>query len=192
MSRWLPDNFDAAAHNARVRSLRSEMREQHSAHRISQAGETATREPHKLEIPRSTRGPATPLCARVPASAPATVRARPKADAGHKPDAASKAPPVYPLIGLCRAAGLPDPVPEYRWHPVRKYRADYALVLERVLIEYDGGLFVNGGHSRGKARLYDMAKDRQATLLGWRTLRYGVGEMAQTVADLRILLAGGK
>ena len=123
----------------------------------------------------------------------------PKADAGlvglpagAQPDAASKAPPVYPLIGLCRAAGLPDPVPEYRWHPVRKFRADYALVLERVLIEYDGGLFINGGHTRGKARLYDMAKDRAATLLGWRVLRYGVGEMAQTVADLRILLAGGK
>ena len=151
MSRWLPDNFDAAAHNARVRSLRSEMREQQAAHRV----------------------------------------VSPKADAGHKPDAASRAP-IYPLIGLCRAAGLPDPVPEYRWHPVRKYRADYALVLERVLIEYDGGLFINGGHSRGKARLYDMAKDRAATLLGWRVLRYGGGEMAQTVADLRILLAGGK
>ena len=115
----------------------------------------------------------------------------PKADAAHKADAASKVPPVYPLVGLCRAAGLPIPVPEYRWHPVRKFRADYALVLERVLIEYDGGLFINGGHSRGKARLYDMAKDRAATLLGWRVLRYGVGEMAQTIADLRILLAGG-
>ena len=100
--------------------------------------------------------------------------------------------PIYPLVGLCRAAGLPEPVPEYRWHPVRKFRADYALPLHRVLIEIDGGLFINGGHSRGKARLHDMAKDRAATLLGWRTLRYGVGEMAQTIADLRILLAGAK
>lgn len=97
---------------------------------------------------------------------------------------------IYPLIGLCRAAGLPDPVPEYRWHPVRKYRADYALVLERVLIEYDGGLWINGGHTRGKARLHDMEKDRAATLLGWRTLRYAPNQMAQTIADLRILLAG--
>ncbi len=126
----------------------------------------------------STRGPAT---------APATVHARPKADAACEVDAASR---VYPLIGLCRAAGLPEPVPEYRWHPVRKFRADYALPLHRVLIEIDGGLFINGGHSRGAARMHDMAKDRAATLLGWRTLRYAPTEIMQIVSDLRILLAG--
>lgn len=98
--------------------------------------------------------------------------------------------PIYPLVGLCRAAGLPEPVPEYRWHPVRKYRADYALPLHRVLIEIDGGLWVNGGHSRGKARLHDMAKDRAATLLGWRTMRYAPTELTAIISDLRILLAG--
>jgi hypothetical protein len=35
-----------------------------------------------------------------------------------------------------------------------------------------------------------MAKDRAATLLGWRTLRYAPTELATVVADLRILLAG--
>ena len=54
-----------------------------------------------------------------------------------------------------RAAGLPEPVPEYRWHPVRKFRADYALPLHRVLIEIHGGLWVNGGHSRGRCRRAD-------------------------------------
>ena len=168
----LSSEVDLMAIMQRMRSPRSEMRDAESAHRTNH-------------------------CSRVAGVAPSNVRARPKADAanGRQPtdgaDAASRAP-IYPLVGLCRAAGLPEPVPEYRWHPVRKFRADYALVLERVLIEYDGGLFINGGHSRGKARLYDMAKDRAATLLGWRVLRYGVGEMAQTVADLRILLAGWK
>lgn len=103
--------------------------------------------------------------------------------------AASRAP-IYPLVGLCRAAGLPEPVPEYRWHPVRKFRADYAIPLHRVLIEIDGGLWVNGGHSRGAARMHDMAKDRAATLLGWRTLRYAPTELTAIISDLRILLAG--
>ena len=196
MSRWLPDNFDAAAHNARVRSLRSEMREQHSAHRISQAGETATREPHKLEIPRSTRGPATPLCARVPASAPATVRARPKADAANGrqstdgADAASRAP-IYPLVGLCRAAGLPEPVPEYRFHPHRKWRFDYAWPLHRLALEVDGGVWTQGRHTRGSGFLGDMLKFNNATLLGWRVLRYTPQQLGQAIADLRIALAGG-
>ena len=191
----------------------------------TRAGKTEIRWPHKPEIPGSTPGLATPQrplpstdradagattpaipsgvggtrapidCSRGPATAPATVRARPKADAANGrqtigvADAASRAP-IYPLVGLCRAAGLPEPVPEYRWHPVRKFRADYALPLHRVLIEIDGGLFINGGHSRGAARMHDMAKDRAATLLGWRTLRYAPTELTAIISDLRILLAG--
>jgi hypothetical protein len=96
----------------------------------------------------------------------------------------STPPPIYPLVGLARAAGLPQVLPEYTWHPTRKYRADYAMPMHRVLIEVDGGLFVNGGHSRGAARLHDMAKDRAATLLGWRTLRYAPEEFDSIVADL--------
>lgn len=34
MPRWLPDSFDAIAHNARVRSMRSALREQDAAHRV--------------------------------------------------------------------------------------------------------------------------------------------------------------
>jgi len=35
MQRWLPDSFDPAAHNARVRSMRSALREQDAAHRVA-------------------------------------------------------------------------------------------------------------------------------------------------------------
>ena len=43
MTRWLPDSFDADAHNARVRTQRSEMREQQSAHRVNATkADTAT------------------------------------------------------------------------------------------------------------------------------------------------------
>ena len=60
--------------------------------------------------------------------------------------------PIYPLVGLCRAAGLPEPVPEYRWHPVRKFRADYAIPLHRILIEIDGGAML-GYCAIGKLRI---------------------------------------
>lgn len=172
------------AYAALTETIRSRMRADESRHRIVGTDDYAP-------------PPAPPGLARAPlAGAPPAGGApnqRAKADAaastrlaGSSADAASS-PPIYPLVGMCRAAGLPEPVPEYQWHPHRRYRADYAFPLQRVLIEYDGGLFINGGHSRGKARLYDMAKDRAATLLGWRTLRYGVNEMAQTVADLLVL-----
>jgi len=35
-----------------------------------------------------------------------------------------------------------------------------------------------------------MAKDRAATLLGWRTMRYAPTELTAIISDLRILLAG--
>ena len=108
---------------------------------------------------------------------------------GSIPIAAGRYPKVYPLVGLCRAAGLPTPTPEFEWHPTRRYRADYGFPIQKVLIEYDGGLFINGGHSRGAARRHDMEKDRAATLLGFRTLRYEPDDMNQTVADLLQLFA---
>jgi hypothetical protein len=179
---------------------------------IQRAGETATREPHKLEKPGSTPGLATTsastrasLVDRLPTNAAPNPFATTEGGGtqserdglfdracyqtpGHR--SRMSPAPIYPLVGICRAAGLPEPVPEYRWHPVRKFRADYAFPLHRVLIEIDGGLFINGGHSRGAARMHDMAKDRAATLLGWRTLRYAPTELTAIISDLRILLAG--
>lgn len=95
---------------------------------------------------------------------------------------------LYPLVQLCIAHGLPEPRPEYEWHPTRRYRADYALVNERILIEVDGGLWIQGGHSRGAARLHDMEKDREATMLGWRTLRYPPASESQIVLDLKRMM----
>lgn len=105
------------------------------------------------------------------------------------PQAAGQYPKVYPLVGMCRAAGLPEPIPELQWHPSRRYRADYGFPQLRVLVEIDGGLFKNGGHTRGAARLHDMAKDRAATLQGWKTLRYAPSEFDQILLDIRELAA---
>lgn len=77
---------------------------------------------------------------------------------------------TYPLVGLCRAAGLPIPVPEYRFHPTRKWRADYCWVQELLILEVDGGLWVNGRHSRGAGRLADMEKLSEAAILGYRVI----------------------
>lgn len=164
MRRWLPESFDVAGHNARVQSQRSRMRQDDNLPRVIGNDAAIVNTDQRSGPPaKSSPGSLRPV---VPAA------------------------PIYPLVGLCRAAGLPLPIPEYRWHPVRKYRADYALVVQRILIEYDGGLWINGGHSRGNARMHDMEKDRAATMLGWRTLRYAPEQMAQTISDLRIMLVG--
>lgn len=65
---------------------------------------------------------------------------------------------------------------EHKFHPDRRWRFDFALhppnpYHYKLAVEIDGGLFTNGGHTRGRARIGDMTKDVEAMLLGWRVLR---------------------
>ena len=55
---------------------------------------------------------------------------------------------------------------EYRWHPTRKFRADFALVQDGILIEIEGS-----GHRTYTRFVSDIDKYNQATLHGWRLLR---------------------
>jgi very-short-patch-repair endonuclease len=72
----------------------------------------------------------------------------------------------------CKAIGLPMPETEVRFHPVRKWRADY-LWREpvKLIVEQDGGLFVRGRHSRGVGAELDMEKHAAALALGYRVMR---------------------
>ena len=84
--------------------------------------------------------------------------------------AAVTSAPVYPVVSLCRAAGLPEPVPEYTFHPSRKWRFDFAFVLDKLAVEIDGGVWTQGRHTRGSGRIADMEKQSEAAILGWRIL----------------------
>jgi very-short-patch-repair endonuclease len=81
-------------------------------------------------------------------------------------------------------AYLPEPEKEYRFHPVRKWRFDYAWPGSTMIaIEVDGGQWVNGRHQRGKGYEADCEKLNEATRLGWRVFRF-TGDM---VTDGRAL-----
>ena len=76
------------------------------------------------------------------------------------------------LVQQCRALGLPTPETEVRFHPVRKWRADLLWREPRPLIcEVEGGVFVQGRHSRGTGMEADMEKYAEALLLGYPVLR---------------------
>ena len=98
--------------------------------------------------------------------------------------------PTYPLVVLCREAGLPEPIPEYKFHHARKWRADYCWPIHRVIVEIDGGLFVRGRHSRGAGMLKDFEKLNAAALLGYAVLRYAPAQLKrECVRDLRLMFA---
>lgn len=61
---------------------------------------------------------------------------------------------------------------EYKFHPQRKWLADFADIDRRILVEADGGAFMGKGHTGGKQFISDRDKDREAQLAGWIILHY--------------------
>lgn len=64
-----------------------------------------------------------------------------------------------------------DCVAEFRFHPVRRWRADYAILSHKILIEVEGAVWVQGRHTRGSGFVKDMEKYNTATSLGYSILR---------------------
>jgi very-short-patch-repair endonuclease len=85
----------------------------------------------------------------------------------------------------------PDLEREYRFHHERRWRADFAHVGARVLIEIEGGIWVNGRHNRAAGFNADLEKYLATGLAGWRVFRFGpdqitlgnVERMAEQVRD---------
>lgn len=80
-------------------------------------------------------------------------------------------PEPFALFALLAAHGIPAPTPEYRFHPERKWRFDFAWPDKLLALEIEGGVFTGGRHSRGAGMLADMEKYNAAAILGWRVLR---------------------
>ena len=78
---------------------------------------------------------------------------------------------------LWRAHGGPELEKEFRFHPVRKWRADFAHLESRTLIEIEGGIYINGRHNRGAGFAADLEKYLEASLDGWRVIRLGPNEI---------------
>ena len=79
-------------------------------------------------------------------------------------------PAAIVLAGIERA-GLPAPVAEFRFHPVRRWRLDYAWPDGFVALEVEGGVGARGRHTRPTGFLKDMEKYNTASALGWCIIR---------------------
>lgn len=66
---------------------------------------------------------------------------------------------------------------EYRFHPRRKWRLDFALPERKIAIELNGGVWVRGRHNRPAGYLADREKINAATALGWRVFELGTGQV---------------
>ena len=73
------------------------------------------------------------------------------------------------------APDAPEPEREYRFHPVRRWRFDFAWEASKVAVECEGGVWVRGRHVRGSGFRKDCEKYNAATALGWRVFRVTPG-----------------
>lgn len=67
-------------------------------------------------------------------------------------------------------------VKELQFHPVRKWRFDYAFSDLKVAIEIDGAVWTQGRHNRPAGYLADMEKLNTAASMGWLVLRFSTDE----------------
>ena len=64
---------------------------------------------------------------------------------------------------------------EYRFHPTRRWRFDFAWPAQRAAVEVDGGRWAPGGGRHSTPG--DYQKLRQAVLLSWRVLAFQSSEV---------------
>ena len=86
-----------------------------------------------------------------------------------------------------KAAGL-NPETEYRFHPPRRWRFDFAWPDQRLAVECEGGVYSGGRHVRGSGFEKDVEKYNQASLDGWRLLRF-TGAMINGGEALQVIEA---
>lgn len=71
-----------------------------------------------------------------------------------------------------KALNLPEPVLEYRFCEGRRWRADFCWPKKKLIVEFEGAVFTQGRHTRGRGFENDCTKYNTATLLGYRVLRF--------------------
>ncbi|MEN8991225.1 DUF559 domain-containing protein [Avibacterium paragallinarum] len=76
---------------------------------------------------------------------------------------------------------------EFKFHPGRKWRADFHLKGKKILVEVEGGIWSNGRHTRGKGYLGDLEKYNAATMMGYQVIRFSTEQVKSGKAIEQIL-----
>jgi len=81
------------------------------------------------------------------------------------------------VLAYFKQMGLPIPELEYRFHPTRKFRFDFAWPEHRLALEVEGGIFTRQAHGSIKGMLRDIEKYNLAQMNGWHVLRVIPGDL---------------
>jgi very-short-patch-repair endonuclease len=98
--------------------------------------------------------------------------AQPKTEARRELEKAIKESLTRLFLAHWERNELPKLTPEYRFHPTRKWRFDYALPDLMIAIEIDGGTRQQGRHNRADGYAKDAEKINTAQGMGWIVFRF--------------------
>lgn len=77
---------------------------------------------------------------------------------------------------------------EYRFHPVRKWRFDFAIPEKKIALEYEGIFAGKSRHTTVTGYTADTEKYNEAARLGWRVFRYTKQTYGKVIQDIKELL----
>lgn len=90
----------------------------------------------------------------------------------HAPKKKSNAPDYVGMISGALNILKVEHVTEYKFLHDRRFKFDLAIPKYHIAIEFEGGIFSGGRHTRGKGYANDAKKYNLATMHGWKLLRY--------------------
>ena len=84
----------------------------------------------------------------------------------------------------------PALTPEFKFHPSRRWRFDFACERAKIAVELDGGVWGGGRHTRGAGFIGDCEKGNAACALGWRVWHLATGMVTrETLMQIRAAIA---
>ena len=75
---------------------------------------------------------------------------------------------------------------EFKFHPERKWKADFLITGKQILVEVEGGIWSGGRHTRGKGYIGDMEKYNSATMMGYQVIRFSTEQVKSGLAVQQI------
>jgi very-short-patch-repair endonuclease len=74
---------------------------------------------------------------------------------------------------------------EHKFHPLRKYKFDFAFPDIKIAVEYEGGLFMQrGGHNSPAGIQRDVEKYNLAQSIGWKVIRLHIKNYQKVISEL--------
>ncbi len=71
-----------------------------------------------------------------------------------------------------KAHKLPEPMREFKFDLLRKWRFDFAWPEFKIAVECEGGVWTKGRHQQPQGFIDDCTKYNAAVILGWSVLRF--------------------